>query len=127
VAEAVKDCYRVETGRWAMGRRPGSGWARPDWGHLVRAQARVNLHRRLARLGAAPFAVATDAALFLSDEPDGAAFARSIGLVVGDGLGEWSHDATVPAADVEAALGGPLSGFGGVQLVGTVGGLSRGC
>lgn len=98
VLAAVKDLYRVQSGRFGMaGRSPASGWARPDWGHTIRAQARVNLHRRLSGLGAAPVAIATDGLLFVDDEPDGRKFAERIRLRLGPGLGYFRHDASVPA------------------------------
>lgn len=98
VESAVKDCYRRQTGRFgARVHRAGSPWYRPDWGHMVRATARCNLHRRLGHLSAHPFAIATDGLLFASDEPDGLAFANRIGLPLGDGLGKFSYDGTAPA------------------------------
>lgn len=92
VLDAVKALYRVQTGRFGMeGRASTSPWARPDWGHMVRAQARVNMHRRLAKLGQAPFAIATDGVLFATDEPDPVAFATRIRLPLGRALGEYRH------------------------------------
>lgn len=98
--DAVKACYRRETGRFNMRRegRERSQWHRPDWGHTIRAQARVNLHRRLEKLTAVPFAIATDGLLFTSDEPDPRAFAASIDTperrgrsqpLIGSGLGQF--------------------------------------
>lgn len=105
VRDIVKDTYARQTGRFAMGARDErSGWARPDWSHMIRAQARVNLHRRLASLGAAPFAIATDGLLFLSDEPDAAAFAERIRLPLGEQLGAFAHDATAPGYVARDAL-----------------------
>lgn len=105
VADCVKAMYAIQTGRFNMAARDErSGWKRPDWGHTVRAQARVNLHRRLTKLGAYPFAIATDGLLFASDEPDAHAFALRIGLPVGEGLGQFTHDATAPAGPVRDAL-----------------------
>lgn len=109
--EAVKSVYRVQTGRFGMGARDASSpWARPDWGHIVRAQARVNLHRRLEKLAAAPFGIATDALLFLADEPAPAVFAERVRLPLGGGLGQFHHIATVPAGELGelAELGSAL-------------------
>lgn len=108
VLEAVKDVYRVQTGRFNQaGRAEGSPWRRPDWGHTVRAVARANLHRTLTGLGAAPVAIATDAAVFVDDEPDPGVFAARVGLRVGTGLGQWKHAGTAAVAgDVAAALEG---------------------
>lgn len=96
---AVKDIYRRQTGRFEAERAEGdgSGWRRPDWALFIRAQARVNLHRRVCRLvGAAPFAIATDELVFATDDPDPAGFAASIGLPVGSGLGAFKVKATRP-------------------------------
>lgn len=97
IRQAIGQLYQIQTGRFGMGRRdPKSGWARPDWGNMVRAQARVNLHRRLSKLTAAPFAIATDGLLFATDEPDGLAFAEQIGLSgrwgIGQGLGQYKYE-----------------------------------
>lgn len=98
--EAVKWLYRVETGRFNMSYRDErSPWRRPDFGHAIRATARVNLNRRLAKLGASPFAVDVDGLAFFSDEPDPARFAAAIGLPVGTGLGQFSIEHTVKATD----------------------------
>lgn len=111
VVEAVKELYTKQTGRFNSGGvSQASGWARPDWGHMIRAQARVNLHRRLEKLGAAPFAIATDGLVFLDDEPDGVKFADRIRLPLGAGLGEFRHEATMPAAGLVDELAGASTG-----------------
>jgi len=96
--DAVKALYRVQTGRLNMSSRDASStWRRPDWGHALRATARVNLHRRLCKLdGARPFAIATDGLLFATDEPDALAFAERVGLPIGTGLGTFRHEGTAP-------------------------------
>lgn len=94
VLQAIKDCYRMGTGRFGWEGRQGSPWYRPDWGHAVRATARVNLHRRLLKLTRLPFAIATDGLVFASDDPDGLRFAETIGLPIGRGLGTFTHDGT---------------------------------
>jgi hypothetical protein len=110
VLDAVKAIYRVETGRFNMaGRDERSGWRRPDWGHTVRAVARCNLHRRLEKLGAVPFAIATDGLLFVDDEPDGLVFAERIGLPVGKGLGQYSHDGSIELGPVLDEVDGQRS------------------
>lgn len=96
-ADAVKALYAVHTGRLLMARAEGARWYRPDWAHTVKATARVNLHRRLAKIAAAPFTVNVDALAFADDEPDAAAFAARVGLPVGTGLGQFKHEATMPA------------------------------
>lgn len=103
VLDAIKDLYRVETGRLQMARSPESPWARPDWAHTIRATARTNLHRRLAKLARRPFAIATDGLMFATDEPDPLTFAAAIGLPIGNGLGQFTHEYTSAAAPVLAA------------------------
>lgn len=105
--DAVKACYRVGTGRFNMDARDErSGWRRPDWGHLIRATARVNLDRRFRKLSQAPFAIATDGLLFATDEPDPHLFAQQlhtdadpVGLPLGDGLGQFSVKGTWKLTD----------------------------
>lgn len=100
--DAIKACYRVGTGRFNMDARDErSGWRRPDWGHLIRATARVNLDRRLRKLSQAPFAIATDGLLFVTNEPDPHLFAQHLhtdagplGLPLGNGLGQFSIKGT---------------------------------
>lgn len=137
---AVKALYRVETGRFNLGsrgdnpaseRRKASGWWRPDWGNFVRAQARANLHRRLAGyptknngwtpgLASKPFAIDTDDLLFVSTQPDPAVFAAAIGLPWGTGLGQFKAKATVPlTGDLAEQLGkggSARSAFDAVKL-----------
>lgn len=110
VLDAVKAIYRVQTGRFNMAGREGA-WSRPEWGHAIRATARVNLHRRLCRLGQAPFAIATDGLLFATDEPDAHKFAERIGLPVSTGLGQFSYEGTAPAEPIwDAYQGGRRGG-----------------
>jgi hypothetical protein len=98
--EAVKALYRVQTGRFSMSyREAASPWARPDIGHAVRAQARVNLHRRLAKLRLQPFAVEVDGLAFATDAKDAHDFAASVGLPVGLGLGEFTVEHTSPLTE----------------------------
>lgn len=93
---AVKSLYRVMTGRLQSTRvgAEGSPWRRPDWAHLLKATARVNLHRRLDNLAAAPWAVATDGLLFAGDIPGPRVFADKIRLPLGTGLGKFTHKGT---------------------------------
>jgi hypothetical protein len=101
--EAVKDMYARGTGRFGWAREEGSPWQRPDWGNLIRAQARVNLHRTLEDLGRAPFAIATDALLFASSEPDPMAFAEQIRLRVEPKIGKFKHLVTIEAPRLDDA------------------------
>ena len=109
VLTAVKALYRMQTGRFAMtGDRDGDPWFRPDWAYTVRATARVNLHRRLCKLSTAPFAIATDALAFLTDEPDPSRFAARVGLPIGGRLGEFHHAGSARVASF-AELGVDLA------------------
>jgi hypothetical protein len=112
---AVKGLYRVETGRFNMAAADErSPWRRPDWGHFVRAQARVNLHRTLAGypvkdgyregLRVAPFAITTDDLLFVSEISDVAEFAGEIGLPWGAGLGQFKAKTTVRLEELPQLL-----------------------
>lgn len=113
VGEAVKLCYAWQTGRFNQaGRDERSGWRRPDWGHTIRAQARVNLHRRLSTLAVRPFAIATDGLLFASSIADPVAFAESIRLPLGDGLGQFVPDASCPSRPVFEKLDAMLESGG---------------
>lgn len=65
---------------------------RPDWRHAAIATANANLWRNLAQVysteSRAPFAILTDAAYYVSDNPDPLAAAPA-GLRLGDGLGQY--------------------------------------
>lgn len=111
--EAVRSLYAVETGRFNMATRDErSGWHRPDWGHIIRARARVNLHRRLAGLrlkktgewrdgfAVAPFAIQVDGLYFLTDVDDPVKFAGLAGIPVGSALGQFSHEGSVEVDEV---------------------------
>jgi len=63
---------------------PGSLY-RPDWRSALVARARVNLLRNVDKHGVQPFAADVDQFFFTSDSPDPA----SVGLPMGDGLGEY--------------------------------------
>ena len=106
--DAVKMCYRVGTGRFSYGGRAKSGsrWDRPEWGHWVRAKARVNQDRQLRKLAAPPFAILTDGLWFASSSPDSSAFANEIGLPLGEGLGGYSPTVT---AELTPALAAALN------------------
>lgn len=98
--DAIKRLYGRQTGRFNMsGRNEFSPWRRPDFGHAVRAQARVNLHRRLAKLAAAPFAIDVDGLAFLTDVPDPVKWAELLGLPLGTGLGTFTIEHSVRAND----------------------------
>lgn len=105
VKDAVRDLYTIAVGRMSSAGASG-GFARPDWANTIRAAYRVGLHRKIAGWSAAPFAVMTDALAFATDEPDAAAFARSIGLRLGDSLGTVKHQGSAPLSEVAPLLGG---------------------
>lgn len=110
VKEAVGDLYQIMSGRFSSHRREvAPAWARPDWGNLIRAEWRANLHRKLTRwwadTAAAPFAIETDAVAFATDEADPVAFARWVGLPLGAGLGQWKVSGTCARERVDELAG----------------------
>lgn len=109
VKDAVRDVYTITVGRLSSAEgHIAAGWRRPDWGNTIRAAYRVSLHRKLTRWTQAPVAVMTDAVAFLSDVPEPAAFAESIGLApvsLGPGLGQFKHLGTAPAELFRPLLG----------------------
>jgi hypothetical protein len=111
VLDAVRDLYTITTGRFSTNREHAAGvWRRPDWGNTIRAEWRVNLHRKAARWaahGGAPFAIATDAVAIASDNPDPAAVAAQLGMRLGAGLGEWKVQGRAQLAAVLPSLAQP--------------------
>ena len=81
---------------------------RPDWRHAIHGTANANLWRNLARAldasGRAPFAILTDAAYYLTDNPDPLALAAELGLRMGEGLGQYK----VKLAALDAATLAPV-------------------
>lgn len=75
---------------------PGSLY-RPDWRSALVARARVNLLRNVDKHGVHPFAADVDQFFFTSDSPDPA----SVGLPMGDGLGEYGAKT---AAELDDAI-----------------------
>lgn len=123
--EAVRDLYTITVGRFSS-HEPHipAAWRRPDWANTIRAEWRTNLHRKLAHwsaTGPAPFAVATDAVAYATDEPDAEAFARWLGLRLGTGLGEFKHQGTV-----ERGLATRHLGLGARQVSGVFTAAARG-
>ncbi len=88
---------------------------RPDWRHLVIAQANANLSRALHKMDAAgytPVAVHKDAVYLLSDEPDPVK-ACPPSVTLGTGLGHCKvQDAAVPLGEVLPAFDGTRGGLG---------------
>ncbi len=84
---------------------PGSLY-RPDWRSALVARARVNLLRNVDKHGVHPFAADVDQFFFTSDSPDPA----SVGLPMGDGLGEYGAKTAAELDDAirTAAEGGRL-------------------
>jgi len=81
---------------------PGSLY-RPDWRSALVARARVNLLRNVDKHGVHPFAADVDQFFFTSDSPDPA----SVGLPMGDGLGEYGAKTAAELDDaVRAAAEG---------------------
>jgi len=98
---------------WQRERR--SPLYRPDWRHLIIAQANANLSRALHKMdrdGYTPVAVHKDAVYLVSDEPDPVA-ACPPSVMLGDGLGHFKvQDAAIPLETVLPAFDGTRGGIG---------------
>jgi len=98
---------------WQRERR--SPLYRPDWRHLVIAQANANLSRALHKMdrdGYTPVAVHKDAVYLVSDEPDPVA-ACPPSVTLGTGLGHFKvQDAAIPLDRVLPAFDGTRGGIG---------------
>jgi len=98
---------------WQRERR--SPLYRPDWRHLIIAQANANLSRALHKMDAAgytPVAVHKDAVYLVSDEPDPVA-ACPPSVTLGTGLGHFKvQDAAIPLETVLPAFDGTRGGIG---------------
>ena len=92
---------------------------RPDWRHLVIAQANANMSRALHKMDAAgytPVAVHKDAVYLLSDEPDPVK-ACPPSVTLGTGLGHFKvQDAAIPLDTVLPAFDGAAGGGIGTLL-----------
>jgi len=88
---------------------------RPDWRHLVIAQANANLSRALHKMdmaGYTPVAVHKDAVYLVSDEPD-PVVACPPSVTLGTGLGHFKvQDAAIPLDVVLPAFDGTRGGIG---------------
>jgi len=88
---------------------------RPDWRHLVIAQANANLSRALHKMdmaGYTPVAVHKDAVYLVSDEPD-PVIACPPSVTLGTGLGHFKvQDAAIPLETVRPAFDGTRGGIG---------------
>ncbi len=98
---------------WQRDRR--SPLYRPDWRHLIIAQANANLSRALHKMDAAgytPVAVHKDAVYLVSDEPDPVT-ACPPSVTLGTGLGHFKvQDAAIPLDIVLPAFDGTRGGLG---------------
>jgi len=98
---------------WQRERR--SPLYRPDWRHLIIAQANANLSRALHKMdrdGYTPVAVHKDAVYLLSDEPDPVA-ACPPSVTLGTGLGHFKvQDTAIPLETVRPAFDGTRGGIG---------------
>ncbi len=92
---------------------------RPDWRHLIIAQANANLSRALHKMDAAgytPVAVHKDAVYLVSDEPDPVT-ACPPSVTLGTGLGHFKvQDATIPLERVLPAFDSTHGGGLGTLL-----------
>ncbi len=88
---------------------------RPDWRHLIIAQANANLSRALHKMdrdGYTPVAVHKDAVYLVSDEPDPVK-ACPPSVTLGTGLGHFKvQDAAIPLDRVLPAFDGTRGGIG---------------
>jgi hypothetical protein len=88
---------------------------RPDWRHLIIAQANADLSRALHKMdrdGYTPVAVHKDAVYLVSDEPDPVA-ACPPSVTLGTGLGHFKvQDAAIPLETVLPAFDGTRGGIG---------------
>jgi len=88
---------------------------RPDWRHLIIAQANANLSRALHKMdrdGYTPVAVHKDAVYLVSDEPD-PVVACPPSVMLGTGLGHFKvQDAAIPLDVVLPAFDGTRGGIG---------------
>lgn len=146
LVDLYKGIYRGATGMWAQGVTPRAGetqeaaearWLkdtatswhyRPEIRFHVLAASRTAAHRRIVKTyalaGRAPLAVHVDGLLYACEAPDpmplvpltadGAQVPGALRL--GAAPGSCKHDATVPMADIRAALaaGEPLQGAYGI-------------
>jgi hypothetical protein len=107
VREMVKATYAEGVGRLGSWNRDNqaSPLIQPMWRHLVVAESRARMWRRLATLvGRAPLAVQTDSVWVQHDDPDPVAAAADMHLPLGDRLGTFSVEATLPAEPVREVL-----------------------
>jgi len=116
----VKVMYTSRIGAFAA-RNPAKvdELVRPDANDMIISKALCNDYRRMLKTGRAtdrwPVAIFNDAAYYTSADPDPAAAAPAYrdpvtgatrGIVIGEQLGQYSHEATIPLAAVRDELGG---------------------
>ncbi|WP_214369775.1 hypothetical protein [Pseudonocardia sp. H11422] len=123
VLDAVKATYRAGIGRLDASTWRGTDYAlhRPDWRHHVVAQGRYALTRRLvaaADTGRYPLAIATDAVLYASSDPEPSPPA---GWTEGDQLGQVKHIGRLRVDEVASLLADgetpKASTYDGAQIV----------
>lgn len=109
--DALKAVYQQGWGRLASRKRGEQSWDlyQPVWAMTLVAEARNRMVRQLARLERPPVAVDVDGAWFLTSIPDPARFASTIGLRLGDGIGQWRHLNTTTGTEARAALQQPTA------------------
>lgn len=107
VYDALKATYTHGLGLLASPTQAGRDLHRPDWWHAVVAEARAKLTRKMRdegeRSGRFPLAIATDALLYASDEPDPVAACPSV-FRIGTGLGQVKVLGTARMAGVAQLL-----------------------
>lgn len=105
-AAAVKACYRAGIGRLGSTRRgdPASPLYQPVWRHLVIAEARGRVWRRIRATGQVPLAVEVDGAWWITPHEDPAEAADWLNLPIGRDLGQWKHLGSGPASAAAESL-----------------------
>lgn len=109
---AVKQIYKQGIGRLSseLRSRDDDPLYQPAWTHLVIAESRARVWRRLSTLRRHPLAVDVDSVWIEHEAADPLEAAGELGLPIGSKLGEWKPLGTVPAELVAQVLAGPGRG-----------------
>lgn len=109
--DAVKMIYRAGIGRLgSYNRAQGESdpLFQPTWRHMVIAEARSRVWRRIAKAPTPPIAVQVDGAWWLSDIKDPVQVAAWLGLDLDPiKLGAWKHSGSGPGGKAAKALAAP--------------------
>ena len=105
--DAVKMVYKAGIGRLGSTRRTREDdpLYQPTWRHMVIAEARGRIWRRIAKCNRPPVAVQVDGAWWFSDIEDPLAAADELGLPLDPiALGRWKYVGTGSGRDARKAL-----------------------